>query len=374
MRNFTLLLIACGTASLLATTTAAQTPPLPEIVYAETLRAKALTDWFRNFALPYPEVQTFHIEIAETPPPPFPEIFRMRFDDETGAAEFYDEIMGNGTPFLSVGGVSGFDPWFVAKYRNARFPFEDYYLPSIIERVFYTPDFSGFYTRLAPLKMPVVKNSAPSGPYMTFTAIRPALPNHVEFDAAWTWDFEVPGNALDLYAKSNLLDTAWHYMTRFIATQSWESVSFTLDETTVFPGMYHFFSNMMHSPPPIVLGFNISTNPPVPSCPYLASLLPPNYVPGLVITNNIYAQQPAPRGFFKLGTLHDSDFDGLPDAYETLVLGTDPHDPDSDNDGILDEYDPNPLVWDNSLADLRTTNPLRSTRAASPGTGFENHS
>ncbi|MCK5252055.1 MAG: hypothetical protein KAQ96_03865, partial [Thermoplasmata archaeon] len=42
------------------------------------------------------------------------------------------------------------------------------------------------------------------------------------------------------------------------------------------------------------------------------------------------------------GTQADSDEDGWPDVIETMV-GTDPYNPDTDGDGILDSIDPTPL-------------------------------
>jgi hypothetical protein len=43
------------------------------------------------------------------------------------------------------------------------------------------------------------------------------------------------------------------------------------------------------------------------------------------------------------GTAGDSDSDGWNDALE-IQMGTDPHNPDTDGDGIIDSKDPNPLV------------------------------
>ena len=40
--------------------------------------------------------------------------------------------------------------------------------------------------------------------------------------------------------------------------------------------------------------------------------------------------------FFLLGTMLDADGDGLTDAFEGLVLGTDPQVPDTDQDGVSD--------------------------------------
>jgi hypothetical protein len=53
------------------------------------------------------------------------------------------------------------------------------------------------------------------------------------------------------------------------------------------------------------------------------------------------------EGWFKLGTMLDSDSDGLPDAFEIIVSKTKPHERDSDSDGIADgdEMGPNGLPW-----------------------------
>ena len=41
----------------------------------------------------------------------------------------------------------------------------------------------------------------------------------------------------------------------------------------------------------------------------------------------------------------DEDADGLIDAIEALSVGTDPCNPDTDGDGLLDGADPNPLTF-----------------------------
>jgi hypothetical protein len=53
------------------------------------------------------------------------------------------------------------------------------------------------------------------------------------------------------------------------------------------------------------------------------------------------------EGWFKLGTMLDSDSDGLPDAFEILVSKTNPQLRDTDNDTISDgdEMGPNGLPW-----------------------------
>jgi hypothetical protein len=54
------------------------------------------------------------------------------------------------------------------------------------------------------------------------------------------------------------------------------------------------------------------------------------------------------EGWFKLGTMQDTDLDGLPDAFENVVSKTNPEVRDSDNDGISDgdEVGPNGLPWE----------------------------
>lgn len=56
-------------------------------------------------------------------------------------------------------------------------------------------------------------------------------------------------------------------------------------------------------------------------------------------TNLVITNLWADMGFFRLGTLLDSDADGLTDAYERLVSHTDPLNPDTDGDGLSDYYE-----------------------------------
>jgi hypothetical protein len=93
--------------------------------------------------------------------------------------------------------------------------------------------------------------------------------------------------------------------------------------------------------------------------------LSPN-VPGLNATNWLYVTRAAPGQtslilptlpgapvcFYRLGTVLDSDGDGIPDAYENLVSHTDPNSWDTDGDGIGDgdEISPSGLPWRLELA------------------------
>ncbi len=88
-------------------------------------------------------------------------------------------------------------------------------------------------------------------------------------------------------------------------------------------------------------------------------------VPGLNVTNWVWLARTTAwqtnismanlwpdMGFFILGTMLDSDGDGLTDAYEKLVSHTDPNNPDTSGDGISDGWEValglNPLL--NNLA------------------------
>ncbi|MGA3163627.1 MAG: hypothetical protein ABSD77_05445 [Verrucomicrobiota bacterium] len=88
-------------------------------------------------------------------------------------------------------------------------------------------------------------------------------------------------------------------------------------------------------------------------------------VPGLNVTNWVWLARTAAwqtninmanlwpdMGVFRLGTMLDSDGDGLTDAYEKLISHTDPNNPDTSGDGISDGWEValglNPLL--NNLA------------------------
>jgi len=58
-----------------------------------------------------------------------------------------------------------------------------------------------------------------------------------------------------------------------------------------------------------------------------------------LIVTNIWPRE----GWFQLGTMWDSDGDGITDAWESLTGHTDPYNPnDTDGDGIPDGFDPTP--------------------------------
>lgn len=102
-----------------------------------------------------------------------------------------------------------------------------------------------------------------------------------------------------------------------------------------------------------------------------------NFSYGVAALDGLFAQEGmdgsyADLGFFTLGSLCDSDGDGLADAYEELVVGTSPDLADTDGDGVDDGVEvltgaTDPLDFDSDhdgLVDSLDPDPVR------PGEGF----
>ncbi|HEX3797329.1 MAG TPA: LamG-like jellyroll fold domain-containing protein [Verrucomicrobiae bacterium] len=79
---------------------------------------------------------------------------------------------------------------------------------------------------------------------------------------------------------------------------------------------------------------------------------------GYHCTNYTIANLTNAAVYLMLGTAQDSDQDGLTDAYEMLVSHTDPHNADTDGDGMLDGwevvYGTNPLIDDSQQTAQRS--------------------
>ena len=144
------------------------------------------------------------------------------------------------------------------------------------------------------------------------------------FAAAWTTNETLPDNMLDLYGSTNLLSPSWLFLSSHPATNP--PAGFAVERAAlpwyveptqhVHDATCESITNVVASP---LDGVTVYTNV-VWSC----------------ATNRV----PGEAGFFRLGTHHDSDGDGLPDAYERLVAGSDPENPDTDGDGV-----PDGLTW-----------------------------
>ena len=141
----------------------------------------------------------------------------------------------------------------------------------------------------------------------------------VWFSAAWPASaLPLPGDTLDVYAKT--LDAHW----------------FPLAELPVAPAATNA---TLEIPGEDIPGFFVPPHVHDATCPAVTNitfdLVSNEPVTGIVY--RCYRYQAVSSGFLRLGTRLDTDGDGLPDAYETLVLGTNPSDSDTDGDGLSDD-------------------------------------
>jgi hypothetical protein len=83
-----------------------------------------------------------------------------------------------------------------------------------------------------------------------------------------------------------------------------------------------------------------TTTAPPTTTPAPATTAPPTTTP---VTNTTAPPTTTPAAGTDNASAADTDLDGWKDALE-LQMGTDPNNPDTDGDGILDSKDPNPLV------------------------------
>ncbi|MBI1178904.1 hypothetical protein GC207_15845 [bacterium] len=101
------------------------------------------------------------------------------------------------------------------------------------------------------------------------------------------------------------------------------------EPTTATGGLYDLFSTTNLSPS--VSGLNLTN--------WLWVTRTTSGLTNLTITG-----LSADEGYFQLGTMLDSDGDGLPDAYEKLVTHSSLLSADTDGDGLADIGDPNPSI------------------------------
>jgi hypothetical protein len=130
----------------------------------------------------------------------------------------------------------------------------------------------------------------------------------------------LPGNVLDLYGKSNLSSRAWTFLSTHPATNP--PVSFSVEPAAlpwyveptqhVHDATCAVVTNVVLSP---LDGVSVYTN---------------------IVWSCATNRTPVPPGFFRLGTRHDTDGDGLFDSFELLVLGTSTNAVDTDLDGLSD--------------------------------------
>ena len=154
---------------------------------------------------------------------------------------------------------------------------------------------------------------------LCFTAFFCSATN-LAFEAAWPTNATPPDSVLDLYVSTNLADRlGWVFHSSHSATGS--NVVLSIDTATV-PG-WHDSSTHVHT-----VACAATTNIVVSPLDGISAY-----------TNVIWSCETHPTSeaaFFRLGTRTDEDDDGVLDARELLVLGTDPTTSDTDGDGLSD--------------------------------------
>ena len=182
--------------------------------------------------------------------------------------------------------------------------------------------------RRSPLLRAPLRNGAPET--LRFTDIS-LTPTSVWLSVAWPEGTDLPGLALDLYAKTNLLSASWWLLDEIpvSATDTDASIEVQGENLPGFIIPRHTHDSTC-----------ICTTNEVFNMEFLE--LRTNIVWSCA-TNRF-----SPSGFFRVANRYDSDEDGLSDAYEAWVSLTDPEDPDTDWDGLLDgqevELGTNPLL------------------------------
>lgn len=317
--------------------------------------------WFTEPPTPADSIRVENHEIQEIPLD-FPPVFRVRMRSDTGAVEFFDE--DTDALLCSVGGSADFNPWLIADLRGAAHEFM--WLPSRVERI---------YSLASPVPMTMGLSGCSEEillptTSLVFTAIY-VLSNGVSFGTAWPTNETLPEAGLDLFATSSLVQGVWTWMARFDVGSTTNEASLTLDSETAFTEALPLLDEMLVPAQQVFVGWNVHVNPPIPSG--LESFFPEDYISGALVSNAIYEAATAPSAFFRLGTLLDSNTNGLSDAYELLVYGTDPNDPDTDGDGLANDAELalglNPLVADtdgDGLSDFDEL--LLSTNSLDPDT------
>ena len=204
---------------------------------------------------------------------------------------------------------------YQAEWSAAR----QYFRPSRVEVTFtfvMRDDLAAF--RSASAALPVAKSASAPAPRaltgLAFTAITNS-PDAISLTAAWPAGTVFAHDALDLFFAQRLAPPAWTNLFRIPdAAADGNGIALDIPRDAL--------------PPP----------PEAPSPALVTNIVQSSYDPGVLITNviSVGAVPPADSGFFRLADLHDSDLDGLTDAYEQWSSKTNPSLADTDGDGIPD--------------------------------------
>ena len=183
-----------------------------------------------------------------------------------------------------------------------------------------------------------------------FSAID-CLTNGVSLTLAWPTNTVFPDGVIDLYF-AEALHGPWGVLRTLDVPETNATASVFLDPAEI--------PSYTNGAPPHVHDTG---------CSLVTNIAPNIFSGGGAVTNVRWScstntgHRVGPSGFFRAGTRQDTDADGLPDAFETIVLGTDPLDAldalaDPDADGLPNVYEwvhgTDPLVPDWEAAPRRT--------------------
>ena len=268
----------------------------------------------------------------------------------TGCYEFFDET---GTVFWTVVPVLPTTENWVAPFRHTEegtFPDDDFYAPWRLVDVWFLshaesaessgrdaptarpPDADGSWSCPYQLDLGFLDNGGqlrfvnnPDPTNLCFTAFSFTETN-LFFSAAWPTNEALPESILDLYGSTNL-SSRWLFLSSHPATNS--PIEFTVSHTLL--PWYVEPTQHVHDA----------------TCVSVTNIVASPLDGTTVYTNTFWSCStncaPGEVGFFRLGTHHDTDGDGLFDAAELLVFGTRSDRLDTDGDGVPDSVEPS--VW-----------------------------
>ncbi|MBR1836892.1 MAG: hypothetical protein IJ783_06350, partial [Kiritimatiellae bacterium] len=239
---------------------------------------------------------------------------------ETGCYEFSDS--SGETFYTVVPAVPPTDNWDAPFRRagDAPAPVDPLYHPS---RVVMLWRLSGREEPVGALaagaaggRRQALRSAPPAAPTnLQFAALSlSSASNTIYFSATWPQDAPPPGGLLDLYETDSLSPMAWRRVASFPATNP-PPARFALP----WPALAEEPQRHVHDASCTAVT-NLVVSPLDGVTPY-TNVVWTCLSPGL-------RRSSVPSAFFRLGTRHDTDGDGLPDALETLCLGTDPASPD----------------------------------------------
>jgi hypothetical protein len=266
---------------------------------------------------------TIDVSVGEWPDP-----FRDRvghsvylaMSQETGNYEFMDE---DGTVFWTIVPVLATTENWVAPFRrfsDVASESDALYSPwrlwdvwNVVDSPVEPAEDSG-YPRYAQTVSTPRSGSTTNLSFVSFVR----TDTHFCFEVAWPEDESLPFDKLDLYVSTNLLSPRWSYLCTFMAQTPPAKLAVPCEA---------------------VPGFGTDGHDHGADCFSLTNTLV-SPLDGVTTYTNVFwscsTNRAGSAAFFRIGTRHESDGDGCTDAYEMLVLGTDPENADTDGDGMPD--------------------------------------